>query len=126
MNDRIDICFFTIQSVLSINMKSPIKKLLVSTNQSSSGSLIYFAYSCFDSQRSKYAKIAIRNTMPDSKVADIDFSDFSIFIFKVKHVFMEEKDNPVEKLVIDEKEVDGIHIDDILSLENLPRTMFID
>ena len=39
---------------------------------------------------------------------------------------MEEKDNPVEKLVIDEKELDGIHIDDILSLENLPRTMFID
>ena len=123
MNDGIDICFFTIQSVLSINMKSPIEKLLVSTNQSSSGSLICFAYSCFDSQRSKYAKIAIRNTMPDSKVADIDFS---IFIFKVKHVFMEEKDNPVEKLVIDEKELDGIHIDDILSLENLPRTMVID
>ena len=123
MNDGIDICFFTIQSVLSINMKSPIEKLLVSTNQSSSGSLIYFAYSCFDSQRSKYAKIAIRNTMPDSKVADIDFS---IFIFKVKHVFMEEKDNPVEKLVTDEKELDGIHIDDILSLENLPRTMVID
>ena len=51
MNDGIDICFFTIQSVLSINMKSPIEKLLVSTNQSSSGSLICFAYSCFDSQR---------------------------------------------------------------------------
>ena len=39
---------------------------------------------------------------------------------------MEEKDNPAEKLVIDEKELHGIHIDDILSLENLPRTMVID
>ena len=27
--------------------------------------------------------------------------DFSIFIFKVNHLFMEEKDNPVEKVVID-------------------------
>ena len=32
-------------------------------------------------------------------LADIDFSDFSIFIFKVNEVFMEEKDNPVEKLL---------------------------
>ena len=32
--------------------------------------------------------------------ADIDFSDF--FIFKVNHVFMEQKDNPVEKVVIDD------------------------
>ena len=35
-------CFFAIQLVLSINMNSPIKKLLVLTNQSSAGSLIYF------------------------------------------------------------------------------------
>ena len=39
---------------------------------------------------------------------------------------MEEKDNPAEKLVIDEKELHGIHIDGILSLKNLPRPMFID
>ena len=54
-------CFFAIQSVLSINMKSPIRKLLVLTNQSSSGSLIYFAYKCNDNQRTKCANIVIRS-----------------------------------------------------------------
>ena len=32
---------------------------------------------------------------------DINFYDFSIFIFKVNHVFMKENDKPVEKVVID-------------------------
>ena len=40
--------------------------------------------------------------------ADINFSDFSSFIFKV----------PVEKVVIDEEELH--RIDGILNLENLP------
>ena len=31
--------------------------------------------------------------------ADIDFSYFSIFIFKANHIFIEEKDHPVEKLL---------------------------
>ena len=49
-------CFFPIQSALSTNMKSPIRKLLFLTNQLSSGSLIYFAYLiCFDSEKKKYA-----------------------------------------------------------------------
>ena len=48
--------------------------------------------------------------MEDSTFADIDFSSF---IFKVNHVFMEETDNPVEKVVIDEEDLDGIEIDDI-------------
>ena len=39
---------------------------------------------------------------------------------------MEEKDNPAQKVVIDEKEIDGIVIDGNLSLENLPRAVFID
>ena len=39
---------------------------------------------------------------------------------------MEEIDNPAEKFVIDEEELDGIEIDGILNLENLPGTMFID
>ena len=38
---------------------------------------------------------------------------------------MKEKDNPVEKVVIDEEELDGIEIDGISNLENLPRTVFI-
>ena len=37
-------CFFIIQSVLAINKKSPVTKLLVLTNQSSSDILIYFAF----------------------------------------------------------------------------------
>ena len=36
--------------------------------------------------------------MRDSMFADIDFSNFSSFIFKVNHVFMEEKDNTVGKV----------------------------
>ena len=62
----------------------------------------------------KEANIQIELTkkkMQDSMFADIDFSDFSIFIFKVNHIFMEKKDNPVEKVVTDEEEPDGIEID---------------
>ena len=51
--------------------------------------------------------------MQDSTFADIGFSDFSSSIY-------------VEKLVIDEEELHGIEIDDILNLENLSRTVFID
>ena len=47
--------------------------------------------------------------MQDSKFADIYFSEFSSFIFKV----------PVEKVVIDEEELHGIEIDGILNLEIL-------
>ena len=39
---------------------------------------------------------------------------------------MDKKDNPVENVVIDEEEHDDIEIYGILSLENLPRTVFID
>ena len=38
---------------------------------------------------------------------------------------MEEKDNPVEK-VIEEEELNGIATDSILISENLPRTVFFD
>ena len=48
--------------------------------------------------------------MQDSMVADIYFTEFSSFIFKV----------PVEKVAIDEEELHGIEIDDFLNLlENL-------
>ena len=39
---------------------------------------------------------------------------------------MEEKDNPVQKVVIDEGELDDIKIYGILGLENLPRAVLID
>ena len=63
--------------------------------------------------------------MQNSMLADIDFSDFPIFIFKVNHVFVEEKDNPEEKVVIDEGELDSIEIDGILNLDKLPGIVLI-
>ena len=35
------------------------------------------------------------------------------------------KDDPVEKVVIDEEELYGIEVDNILNSENLPRTVCI-
>ena len=63
--------------------------------------------------------------MQDSTFAVLSFSDFPIFIFKLNHVFMEEKENPVERVVVCEVELDGIEVDGMLNLENLPRTVFI-
>ena len=55
--------------------------------------------------------------MRDSMFADIYFSEFCSFIFKVL----------VEKVVIDEEELHGIEIDGFLNLlDNLSRTIFID
>ena len=64
--------------------------------------------------------------MHDPMLADINYPDFSFFLFKVHCAFMEEKDNPVEKVIIDEEELDDIKIYGILNLENLPTTVFID
>ena len=61
--------------------------------------------------------------MQESTIADIDFSSF---FFKVNHISMEEKDNSSEKVVMGVAKLDGIEIDDIWNLENLPRTVFID
>ena len=51
--------------------------------------------------------------MRKTTFTDIDFSDFSSFIFKVNNVFREEKYHPLEKVVIDKQELNGIEIDDI-------------
>ena len=50
----------------------------------------------------------------------------SSFIFKENHVFIEEKDNPSEKVVMVEEELDGTDIDDIGHLVDLPGLMLID
>ena len=119
-------CFFAIESGLSMNIKSPIRKLLFLTNQSSSDSLIYFGLQMFSQLKKEiYANMAERNKMKDSTLAYIDHPDFFIFIFKVNWAFMEEKDNPVESVAIDEEEQYDIEIYCFLSLENLPRTVFI-
>ena len=119
-------CFFAIESGLSMNIKSPIRKLLFLTNQSSSDSLIYFALQMFSQLKKEiYANMAERSKMKDSTLAYIDHPDFFIFIFKVNWAFMEEKDNPVESVAIDEEEQYDIEIYCLLNLENLPRTVFI-
>ena len=63
--------------------------------------------------------------MQDSTFAVLNFSDFPIFIFKVNQVFMQEKENSVEKVVLYEEELDGIEIDGMLNLETLPGTVLI-
>ena len=68
-----------------------------------------------------YAKY-IQNKMQETIFADIDFSNFSGFIFKVNYVFMEEKDNPSEKVA----KLNGTEIDGIWNLGYLPGTVFID
>ena len=119
-------CFFAIESGLSMNIKSPIRKLLFLTNQSSSDSLIYFGLQMFSQLKKEiYENMAERNKMKDSTLAYIDHPDFFIFIFKVNWAFMEEKDNPVESVAIDEEEQYDIEIYCFLNLENLRRTVFI-
>ena len=59
-------------------------------------------------------------------LANIDFSGFYSFIFKLNQVFSEEKGNPVEKFGKDEDELNGIEIDSIWNLEYLPSTVYID
>ena len=61
----------------------------------------------------------MRNRMQEIPFGSIDFSDFSSFIFKVNHVFLEEKDNPPEKVVIDEEELDGLEKHCTWNLEDL-------
>ena len=50
----------------------------------------------------------------------------SSFIFKENHVFIEEEDNPPDKVVMVKEELDGIDIDGIGDLVGLTRLMFID
>ena len=47
-------------------------------------------------------------------------------IFKENHVSIEEEDNPSDKVVIVEEELDSADIDAIENLLDLPRLMFID
>ena len=70
--------------------------------------------------------MAIRNKMQDPTFADSYWFIWFFYFYSIFHVFKEEKNNPVEKVVIDEEELDGIEINGILNLENLPRTVFID
>ena len=50
----------------------------------------------------------------------------SSFIFKENHVFIEEEDNSSDKFVKVQEELDGIDIDGIGDLVDLPKLMYID
>ena len=91
-------------------MKSPTRKILVLTIESSSGNLIYFAYRCSTELKKQTYTKYIRNKMQETAFPDIDFSSF---IFKVNHAFIEEEDNPSEKVAVYEEELDGISINGI-------------
>ena len=82
-------CFFAIQSVLAINIKSQIKKLLVLINQPRFWFTLLFIY------------IAIRNKIQDCTFADINFSDFSIFIFKVNQNFQSKFPDEINRYCLD-------------------------
>ena len=76
-------------------MKSPVKKLLISINQSNSGNLTYFYYKLFD--KAKEANIyAIKSKRLYSRI--LSFLYFSSFIFKENQVFKEEG-NPSQKMI---------------------------
>ena len=49
----------------------------------------------------------------------------STLIFKKSHVFLEKEDNPSNKVVTVEEELDGIDIDGIGNLVALPTLVFI-
>ena len=55
--------------------------------------------------------------MQISTFADMILLIFLFLFFEVNQVFMKVKDNSVEKVVIDEEELDGIDIDGILILK---------
>ena len=58
--------------------------------------------------------------MKDTIFAYIAFSNFSSFIFKMNHVFI-EKDNLRENIIIVEEELDDVDIDGIGNSEGLPQ-----
>ena len=64
--------------------------------------------------------------MQETMFADNNFSDICSLIFKVIHLFIAKEDDLSEKVVTDEEELDGINIDGIGILEDLPRIVFID
>ena len=90
---------------------NPIRKLLVLINQSSY--LIYFRYNFFD--------IANETNICEIKLKRLRLQILTCFIF----VLLFSKNITVSLKMLFEEELDGIHIDDIRNLEDLPRLVFI-
>ena len=94
-----------------------IRQLLVSISQSSY--LIYFNYNFFDRAKETYMKKTEETTL-----ADIDLLYFPSF-FKKKTNNLIAEDNPLEKVLIVEEDLDCTDIDDVGNLKDLPKLVFI-
>ena len=95
-------------------MKSLIKELLVSINQSSFGNLIYFYYKLLD--RAAKAHIYAIN------LRRLRVQTLSLLSFQVS--FSERIRFSMKKATLEE-ELKNIDIDDIVNLEDLPRLAII-
>ena len=82
--------------------------------------LIYFAQTSFGRAKETYVHEMYMKKMEETTIKDINFSDFSSFIFSVMDIFTEKEDNPSDKIVIVEEELQGIK-----NLQDSPRLVFI-
>ena len=82
--------------------------------------LIYFAQNSFGRAKETYVHEKYTKKMEETTIKDINFSDFSSFIFSVMDIFTEKEDNPSDKIVIVEEELQGIK-----NLQDSPRLVFI-
>ena len=115
------------QSVLAININSPIEKLLVLINQSFRNCLIdakRISNTLFINFLGKLKKEMgiCKNMSYEIKCRKLlsKIMIRSSFIFKENHAFTEEEDNPSDKVSIVEQNLDGIDIDGIGNLVDLP------
>ena len=80
----------------------------------------YSVYNLFNIAK----ETSIWNKTEEATFADIDFFYISSFIFIGNHALIQE-DNPSEKIIIVEEELDGNDRDDIGNLEDLLRLVLI-
>ena len=107
---------FLLQSALSININSPIRELLVLINQS------FTSFTNFLTELKK--KIGIMTWNKIKKLLS-QIMKRSSFIFEKKLRFYWRR-NPSNKLVTVEEELDGLDIDGIGNVVDLPRRKYID
>ena len=61
-----------------------------------------------------------------NKIYETLFADSETFIFKKKQSLFIEEDNPSDKAVTIEEDLEAVEVDGMESLMNLPRLMFVD